>query len=293
MKYIVPFSKTVFGAVFLFSFVFAGGALMFEQFNIVALLILAIGAFISFKVMMSGWRSYTALTGTYAERKKKADLVAEKIRAKGELRVMRSKTKAAKTKIDLENKKDALDKRLKGFKDDFVDCQKFGIKVGFLEALTNKLRPGTADALASARQAELDQLKKKEQEQQKEREERKRQRDEKREIRYRRMQEKEEKEKRRLQAQARKKEALIEQFENEVDTSVISSFKEGEACIGMPIEMMDFMLGAKFEKKESASASKTQLRCKYGRGEKNQRGNYTYKLEAVFENGFLKSYKQL
>ena len=231
MKYIVPYSKTVFGAVFLFGFVFGGGALMLGQFNIFALLFFAIGAFISFKVMMSGWRSYTALTGTYAERIK----------------------------------------RLKGFKDDFADCQKFGIKVGFLEALTNKLRPGTADALASARQAVLDQLKKKEREQQKE-------------IEWR---------KRRLQAQAREKEALIEQFENEVDTSVISSFKEGEACIGMPIEMMDFVLGAKFEEKESASASKTQLRCKYGRGEKNQRGNYTYELEAVFENGFLKSYKQL
>ena len=251
---------------------------MVEQFNIALLLFFAISAFISFKVMMSGWRSYIALAGTYAERKKKYDLVAEKIRAKGELRVLRIKSKAAKTKIDLENEKDALDKRLKRFEGDLADCQKFGIKVGFLEMFTNKLRPGTADALASARQAE---------------EEKKRQRDEKREIRYRRMQEKEEKEKRRLQAQARKKEALIEQFENEVDTSVISSFKEGKACIGMPIEMMDFMLGRKFEKKESASVSKTQLRCKYGRGEKNQRGNYTYKLEAVFENGFLKSYKQL
>jgi hypothetical protein len=293
MKYIVPFSKTVFGAVFLFSFVLAGGALMLEQFNIVALLVFTIGAFISFKVMMSGWSSYTALTGTYAERKKKADFVAEKIRAKGELQVLRSKTKAAKIKTDLENEKDALDERSKGFQDDLADCQKFGIKVGFLEALTNKLGPGTANALASARQAELDQLKKKEQEQQKEREEKKRQKDEKREIRYRRLQEKEEKEKRRLQALARNKEALIEQFENEVDTSVISSFKKNKACIGMPIEMMDFMLGAKFEKKESTSASKTQLKCKYGRGEKNQRGNYTYKLEAVFENGYLKSYKQL
>lgn len=293
MKYIVPVSKTVFGAVFLFNFVLAGGALVLEQFNIVALLVFTIGAFISFKVMMSGWRSYTALTGTYAERKKKADLVAEKIRAKGELQVLRSKTKAAKIKTDLENEKDALDERLKGFKGDLADCQKFGIKVGFWEAFRNKLRPGTADALASARQAELDQLKKKEQEQQKAREEKKRQEDEKREIRYRRLQEKEEKEKRRLQALARDKEALTEQFENEVDTSVISSFKKNKVCIGMPIEMMDFMLGAKFEKKESASSSKTQLKCKYGRGEKNQRGNYTYKLEAVFENGYLKSYKQL
>ena len=125
---------------------------MLDQFNIVALLVFAIGAFISFKVMMSGWRSYTALTGTYAERKKKADLVAEKIRAKSELQVLRSKTKAAKIKTDLENEKDALDERLKGFKGDLADCQKFGIKVGFLEALTNKLRPETADALASARQ---------------------------------------------------------------------------------------------------------------------------------------------
>lgn len=293
MKYIIPASKLVFGTVFLIVFVLSGIASMLEQFNVVALLVFTIGAFVSFKVMMSGWRSYAALTGTYAERKKKGDLVAEQIRAKGELQVLHSKTKATNIKTDLENEKDALDERLKGFKGDLADCQKFGIKVGFLEALTNKLRPGTADALASARQAELDQLKKKEQEQQKAREEKKRQKDEKREIRYRRLQEKEEKEKRRLQALARDKEALTEQFENEVDTSVISSFKKNKPCIGMPIEMMDFMLGAKFEKKESASSSKTQLKCKYGRGEKNQRGNYTYKLEAVFENGYLKSYKQL
>ena len=68
----------------------------------VALLIFAIGAFISFKYD-AGWRSY--ISDGDLRRKEKYDLVAEKIRAKGELRVLRAKSKAAKTKIDLENER--------------------------------------------------------------------------------------------------------------------------------------------------------------------------------------------
>ena len=57
--------------------------------------------------------------------------------------------------------------------------------------------------------------------------------------------------------------------------------------------MAQFILGPAYEKKVSESASKTVLKAKFGRGKKNQRGNYTYKTEVTFENDHLKSFKDL
>ena len=90
-----------------------------------------------------------------------------------------------------------------------------------------------------------------------------------------------------------KRQKLIGQFKTVVDSDVIAKFQKKSICLGMPQEMVDFTFGPKYESKKSVSANKEKLRCKYGRGSQNQRGNYTYKLEVAYENGFVKSFKEL
>jgi hypothetical protein len=156
----------------------------------------------------------------------------------------------------------------KSYEKDKAACEKFGIKVGWFE---NPLKSDTLQALEKAR----------EKERKRKALVKKRKEDEKKRIEA----EKEAKRNRIL--------SMIKRYEHEVEGIVIDCFNKNQVCIGMPVEMVDHILGTQYEKKESVSAKKTTLKCKYGRGEKNQRGNYTYKLQAVFENGFLKSYKQL
>ena len=156
----------------------------------------------------------------------------------------------------------------KSYEKDKADCEKFDIKVGWSE---KPLKPDTLKALEKAREK----------------------------VRLRRAADKKkrENEKKRIEAQKEAEKerirSMISRYEPEVDGTVIEHFKNDQVCIGMPIEMVGNILGVQYEKKEAASAKKNTMKCKYGRGEKNQRGNYTYKLEAVFENGFLKSYKEL
>ena len=96
---------------------------------------------------------------------------------------------------------------------------------------------------------------------------------------------KKEKMKKRIEAQKEAEKerirSMISRYEPEVDGTVIEHFKNDQVCIGMPIEMVDHILGVQYEKKRPPQQKKTTMKCKYGRGEKNQRGNYTYKLEAV------------
>lgn len=104
---------------------------------------------------------------------------------------------------------------------------------------------------------------------------------------------KREKENAKSQKQQQRKQEISERFAEGVSEDVLSAFKKGRICLGMPYEMAQFILGPAYEKKVSESASKTVLKAKFGRGKKNQRGNYTYKTEVTFENDHLKSFKDL
>ena len=161
------------------------------------------------------------------------------------------------------------------FELDLADCEKFGIKVGFKEKLFSSLKDETLSALRNEREKLED---------------KKRQKAQQAEIA------------RKTKAAAKaakiaekeaKRQKLIGQFKTVVDSDVIAKFQKKSICLGMPQEMVDFTFGPKYESKKSVSANKEKLRCKYGRGSQNQRGNYTYKLEVAYENGFVKSFKEL
>ena len=104
MKFVIPASKLVLGTVFLFVFVFAGIASMFEQFNIVGLIVMLVGAFISFKTLVSGWRGYKTSIGTYAERSHKARLKAKKFRAEIDIKIAKIKRDAEESQVEFEKR---------------------------------------------------------------------------------------------------------------------------------------------------------------------------------------------
>ena len=95
------------------------------------------------------------------------------------------------------------------------------------------------------------------------------------------------------QRKLERRQQIEKKFSSSVTSNVLRAFSKNELSIGMPYEMVGFLLGPAYERQETVSSSKERVRVKFGRGKKNQRGNYTYKVETVFENGLLKSYKTL
>ena len=306
-KYFIPFTKVVLGSVFLLLSVLGGIGILLEQFNAFVLLATLVVAFISFKVTISGWRSYSSAIGTYEDRKKKAELKAEKFKAKMELKIESMKGKGEKLQAQYEKDLAERDKlKRKGiswkqarqeqksqqikFERDLADCKKFAIKVSFWEKITLSLKDETLYALQNERK-KIAEIKKKQTEQAKVAREAKAAARaakiaEKAAARAAKIAEKE-------AIEEAKKQKLIEKYEKDVDSKVIKQFQKKAICLGMPQEMVNSIYGPKWESKKSVSANKEKLRCKYGRGSQNQRGNYTYKLEVAYENGFVKSFKEL
>ena len=310
-KYFIPFTKVVLGSIFLLLSVLGGIGILLDQFNAFVLLATLVVAFISFKVTISGWRSYSSAIGTYEDRKKKAELKAEKFKAKMELKAESMKGKGEKLQAqyekdlaerdanvkekEIQRRKERDKLKRKGiswkqarqeqksqqikFERDLADCKKFAIKVSFWEKITLSLKDETLYALQNERK-KIAEIKKKQTEQAKVA------REAKAAARAAKIAEKEAKEE-------AKKQKLIEKYEKDVDSNVIKQFQKKAICLGMPQEMVDSIYGPKWESKKSVSANKEKLRCKYGRGSQNQRGNYTYKLEVVYENRFVKSFKEL
>lgn len=299
--------KFVLGAVFLLLFLLGGVAVLLDQPEPFAIVFILLGTLVSLKVTLSGWRSYSSSIGSYEDRKKKAQLKAERFKAKMDLKV--EDLKASGEALEAQYKEDQAEweaneakkkaqrkKELKETKSqrqswkearqevesqriqfelDLADCEKFSIKVGFKEKLTMSLKDETLSALRNEREKLED---------------KKRQKAQQAEIA------------RKTKAAAKaakiaekkaKRQKLIGQFKTVVDSDVIAKFQKKSICLGMPQEMVDFTFGPKYESKKSVSANKEKLRCKYGRGSQNQRGNYTYKLEVAYENGFVKSFKEL
>lgn len=299
--------KFVLGAGFLFLFLLGGVAVLLDQPEPFAIVFILLGTLVSLKVTLSGWRSYSSSIGSYEDRKKKAQLKAERFKAKMDLKV--DDLKASGEALEAQYKEDQAEweaneakkkaqrkKQLKETKSkrqswkearqevesqriqfelDLADCEKFGIKVGFKEKLFSSLKDETLSALRNEREKLED---------------KKRQKAQQAEIA------------RKTKAAAKaakiaekeaKRQKLIGQFKTVVDSDVIAKFQKKSICLGMPQEMVDFTFGPKYESKKSVSANKEKLRCKYGRGSQNQRGNYTYKLEVAYENGFVKSFKEL
>lgn len=299
--------KFVLGAGFLFLFLLGGVAVLLDQPEPFAIVFILLGTLVSLKVTLSGWRSYSSSIGSYEDRKKKAQLKAERFKAKMDLKVedlkargeaqeAQYKEEQAEWEANEAEKKAQRKKELKETKSkrqswkearqevesqriqfelDLADCEKFSIKVGFKEKITMSLKDETLSALRNEREKLED---------------KKRQKAQQAEIA------------REAKAAAKaaknaekeaKRQKLIGQFKTVVDSDVIAKFQKKSICLGMPQEMVDFTFGPKYESKKSVSANKEKLRCKYGRGSQNQRGNYTYKLEVAYENGFVKSFKEL
>lgn len=299
--------KFVLGAGFLFLFLLGGVAVLLDQPEPFAIVFILLGTLVSLKVTLSGWRSYSSSIGSYEDRKKKAQLKAERFKAKMDLKVedlkARGEAQEAQYKEDqaeweaneaekkAQRKKELKETKSKRqswkearqevesqriqFELDLADCEKFSIKVGFKEKITMSLKDETLSALRNEREKLED---------------KKRQKAQQAEIA------------REAKAAAKaaknaekeaKRQKLIGQFKTVVDSDVIAKFQKKSICLGMPQEMVDFTFGPKYESKKSVSANKEKLRCKYGRGSQNQRGNYTYKLEVAYENGFVKSFKEL
>ena len=153
------------------------------------------------------------------------------------------------------NEKNLNELRKKGFffQNDLRDCNKFGIKVGFWERFLGRLNQNNQIQLAEERK-NLESKK---------------------------------------IAAARKRKEKLEKYSSSLSENIISSFNEYLITVGMPIEMVDFIEGQRYEEKKGASRGMQTLRCNYGRNGRNQRGNYIYKLEVVFENDVVRSYKEL
>jgi hypothetical protein len=299
--------KLVLGAVFLFLFLLGGVAVLLDQPEPFAIVFILLGTLVSLKVTLSGWRSYSSSIGSYEDRKKKAQLKAERFKAKMDLKV--EDLKASGEALEAQYKEDQAEweaneakkkaqrkKQLKETKSqrqswkearqevesqriqfelDLADCEKFSIKVGFKEKITMSLKDETLSALRNEREKLEDKKRQKAQQAEIAREA-------KAAAKAAKIAEKE-----------AKRQKLIGQFKTVVDSDVIAKFQKKSICLGMPQEMVDFTFGPKYESKKSVSANKEKLRCKYGRGSQNQRGNYTYKLEVAYENGFVKSFKEL
>ena len=83
---------------------------------------------------------------------------------------------------------------------------------------------------------------------------------------------KREKDSAKAQKQQQKKQEISERFARRVTEDVLSAFRKGKICLGMPYEMAQFILGPAYEKKMSESASKKVLKAKFGRGKKIREG---------------------
>ena len=299
--------KFVLGAGFLFLFLLGGVAVLLDQPEPFAIVFILLGTLVSLKVTLSGWRSYSSSIGSYEDRKKKAQLKAERFKAKMDLKVedlkargeaqeAQYKEEQAEWEANEAEKKAQRKKELKETKSkrqswkearqevesqriqfelDLADCEKFGIKVGFKEKLFSSLKDETLSALRNEREKLEDKKRQKAQQAEIAREAKAAAKAAK------------------IAEKKAKRQKLIGQFKTVVDSDVIAKFQKKSICLGMPQEMVDFTFGPKYESKKSVSANKEKLRCKYGRGSQNQRGNYTYKLEVAYENGFVKSFKEL
>ena len=299
--------KFVLGAGFLFLFLLGGVAVLLDQPEPFAIVFILLGTLVSLKVTLSGWRSYSSSIGSYEDRKKKAQLKAERFKAKMDLKVEDLKARGeaqeaqykeyqAEWEANEAEKKAQRKKELKETKSkrqswkearqevesqriqfelDLADCEKFSIKVGFKEKLTMSLKDETLSALRNEREKLEDKKRQKAQQAEIAREAKAAAKAAK------------------IAEKKAKRQKLIGQFKTVVDSDVIAKFQKKSICLGMPQEMVDFTFGPKYESKKSVSANKEKLRCKYGRGSQNQRGNYTYKLEVAYENGFVKSFKEL
>ena len=306
--------KFVLGAGFLFLFLLGGVAVLLDQPEPFAIVFILLGTLVSLKVTLSGWRSYSSSIGSYEDRKKKAQLKAERFKAKMDLKVEDLKARGeaqeaqykeyqAEWEANEAEKKAQRKKELKETKSkrqswkearqevesqriqfelDLADCEKFGIKVGFKEKLFSSLKDETLSALRNEREKLEDKKRQKAQQAEIARKT-------KAAAKAAKIAEKEAK----IAEKEAKRQKLIGQFKTVVDSDVIAKFQKKSICLGMPQEMVDFTFGPKYESKKSVSANKEKLRCKYGRGSQNQRGNYTYKLEVAYENGFVKSFKEL
>ena len=73
---------------------------------------------------------------------------------------------------------------------------------------------------------------------------------------------------------------------------VIKSFKNDIICLDMPMEMVDFLKGEKFNRKRSVSKKGTTERYNYQPYE-SSRGNTKYKLEVDFQDGLVIKFQDL
>lgn len=97
-------------------------------------------------------------------------------------------------------------------------------------------------------------------------------------------------------AKAKQKKSLIDKLKTRVrfDKSheVIKSFKSNIICLDMPMEMVDFLKGKKFNQKRSVSKTGTTERYNY-EPYKSSRGNTKYKLEVDFQDGLVIKFQDL
>lgn len=199
---------------------------------------------------------------------KSVKLEAQKTFAETQIKMSEDNTKYKKkmheikkthSEMKAQNEKKLHDKE-KLFQNDLKDCDKFGIKVGFWEKFLGRLNQNNQIQLTQDR--------------------------------------KNLESKKRAAAGERKEKlekinSLLEKYSSSLNENIISSFNEYSITVGMPIEMVDFIEGQRYEEKKGASRGTQTLRCNYGRNGRNQRGNYIYKLEVVFENDVVRSYKEL
>ena len=73
---------------------------------------------------------------------------------------------------------------------------------------------------------------------------------------------------------------------------VIKSFKNDIICLDMPMEMVDFLKGEKFNRKRSVSKKGATERYNYESYE-SSRGNTKYKLEVDFQDGLVIKFQDL
>ena len=144
MKYLLPLLKLSIGTTLFLIFISITIAAILEGYyqNLGSIIIALILAFLSYKLMMSGWRSYKQLTGPFNV-KKNFDLELKKAKAKQEL-----------ISEELKFKRNKLKQEISDFDALREDCERFGIKVGFMEILLQKANKETVDSLKLARQEE-------------------------------------------------------------------------------------------------------------------------------------------
>ena len=206
---------------------------------------------------------------------KQAKLEAQKTFAETQIKMSEDRNKYKKKMQEIKKTHSEIqaqyeqgtDKKLKElndkdrlFQNDLRDCDKFGIKVGFWEKFLGRLNQNNQIQLAEEKKN---------------------------------LESKKRAAARKRKEKLEKMNSLLEKYSSSLSENIISSFNEDSITVGMPIEMVDFIEGQRYEEKKGASSGTQTLRCNYGRNGRNQRGNYIYKLEVVFENDVVRSYKEL